>query len=524
MKKSLSFFLCAVMLASVLSGCAKKDESTTPNTNGGTSSVGTEAAKPIDKIDLSTKPTLKLLMPYTPFDPNADVTAKYLEQATGYKVQYDILPNEDAQTKLNAIIASKTEYDIIVLTKADFSNTVSTGAYDDLNDLLPVYGADIQAKTDEGLWTNVTIGGKIKAIPEGMASENAGLSHRVRVDLLKKAGIETMPTTIDEFYNACKAIKEKLGIIPLSSSAAFIPEIASAFGLYVDGSNKFSVIDNKVVYQAAVPGAKAYVEFMNKMFTEGLLDNEFAQNTGDVMKEKFFTSKTAMYQIGWWNEPGAYTTIMEKAPTAEVAYLPPLKGADGTSGLSLGRGVNRMTVIPKVSKNKEHALNYINLKLDDEIFKVTNMGEENVHYKTLADGSYEPILPKFFEDKNNASFYLTGSDTATYSLYWSQTRVKKDPILYKEFNLIQDNAKLATQHYDPTTFMQPNKAFSDSISKVNKLTDDTFKQFITGTKPMSEWDSFLSELNAAGLSEIDKTVSEWWAVEGPAIADKMVRK
>lgn len=526
MKKFLSVLLSAIMATAVLSGCASDSSGNTSSTGLGAPSSKTEDKKSdTQKVDLSTKPTLKVLMPYVPFDPNTEATALLLESETGYKVQYDMLPMEDSQTKLNTIIASKADYDIMILTKPDFSNTVDTGAYMDLNDLLPIYAPDLQAKTAEGLWTNVTIDGKIKAVPEGLANENYGLSYRMRMDLFKQAGITAMPSNSDELYTALKAVKDKLSIIPLTSSTALIPEIASAFGVYAaTGGNMFQLVDDKVTFYAAAPGAKDYVAYMNKLFTDGLLDNEYAQNTGDTMKEKFFSGKAATYQVGWWNEPGAMTTIKEKAPTAELAYLDPLKDSDGNSGLPMGRGINRVTVIPKASKNKEHALNYMNIKVDDEIFRKTNMGEEGVHYKKLSEDTFEPILPKFFDDKNNSHYFMTGSDTEAYSLFWSQTRVKKDPILYQEFNLIQETAKKATLHYDPTTFMQPNKTYSELIGKVSKLAEDAFKQLITGTRPMSEWDTFVNELNSTGLTEIDKIVNEWWAAEGASIKDQLIKK
>lgn len=515
MKKFLSILLSSLMLLSVLTGCTSKDSENTKNTNN-----GKEKTEKAEKIDLSNKPTLKVLMPYGAFDPNTDLTAKYLEEATGYKVQYDMLPSEDAQTKLSTIIASKADYDIMILNKNDFDNSVDTGAYRALNDLLPLYAPDVKAKTAEGLWTNVTIDGEIKGVPEGMASESYGLVYRARMDLFKKAGVETMPTTPDELYNALKAVKEKLNIIPLTTKEAVIPEIASAFGMY----NKYNLVDDKIVYQAEVAGAKDYVAFMNKLYKDGLIDSEYAQNTGEVMREKFFTSKAAMYQIGWWNEPTATTTLKEKAPNAEVAYLPALKDAKGNSGLPMGRGVNRVITIPKASKNPEHALNYMNIKFDDTIYAKANMGEEGVHYKKLGENKFEPILPKFFDDKNNAHHFQTGSNTELYSVFWKETRVKKDATLYKEYNAIQDMAKQATRHYDPTTYMQPNEAYANSIGKVNKLTEDAYKQFITGTRPMSEWDTFIKELHATGLTDLNKIVNEWWAAEGANLKDKMTQK
>lgn len=504
MRKFLSILLCATMLAGVFTGCSSKKDDVSKD----------------DKIDLSTKPTLKILMPYAPFEPKDDLTAKHLEEATGYKIEYDMLPNQDAQTKLSTIIASKAEYDMMILTKQDFDNTVDTGAYRSINDLLDVYAPGLKTKTSEGLWTNVTINNEIKGVPEGIASESYGLVYRMRMDLFKQAGVETMPTTPDELYNALKAVKERANVIPLTASAAVIPEIASAFGMY----NKFNLVDNKIVYQAEVEGAKEYVTFMNKLFKDGLLDNEYAQNTGETMREKFFTSKAAIYQVGWWNEPIATQTILEKAPKAELAYLPALKDAKGNSGLPMARGVNRVVVIPKSSKNPEHALNYMNLTVSDDIFVKTVMGEEGVHYKKLGENKFDPILPKFFDDKNNAHHFMTGSNTEAYSTFWKETRVKKNEVLYREFNAIQDVANKATLHYDPTTYMQPNKEYTNYYGKINKFTEDAFKQFITGTRPMSEWDTFIKELNSTGLTEMNKIVNDWWTAEGADLSDKMIKK
>lgn len=527
MKKILNVAISTIMVATILTGCAGNKDSATNQTQKPDNAKPTEKVEQGEQkkeetkkeLDLTKKPVLKVLLPYIGVEPEKDLTAIYLEEATGYTVEYYMLPAEDSLTKLNTIIASKEEYDIMVLTKNDFDNTVDTGAYQPLNDLLDQYAPNVREKTAEGLWTNVTIEGEVKGIPEGLANENYGLVYRVRMDLLKKVGVDKMPETPDEFYNAMKALKDQLGIIPITASAAVIPEIASAFGMY----NKFNVVGDQVLHQALVPGAKDYVEFMRKLYEEGILDNEYAQNNGEIMKEKFFSSRAAMYQTAWWSEPTAYNTIMEKAPEAELAYLQALKGADGSTGLPIGRGINRVTVIPRVSKNKEYALDYINTKLNEDIYRTASIGEENVHYKVVGD-SYEPILPKFFDDKNNAHYFQMGSDTATYSKYWESTRVKKDPTLYREFNAIQETASKATLYYDPTTYMQPNDEYAKLIGKVNQLCEDGFKQFITGTRPMTDWDNFINELNDTGLATIQKIVNDWWAVEGANLKDKMVKK
>lgn len=522
MKKALSLLLSSAMILSVLSGCTSKTDTSGGSTSSKTPNASTASTdKPkSDKIDLTEKPTLRILMPYVPFDPNTDYSATFLEQATGYKVKYEVLPNEDAATKLNTTIASKEPFDIFVLNKVDFDNSVATGAYLPLDDLLPVYGTDIQAKTASGLWSNVTVDGKTMGIPEGFPSQNYGISYRVRTDLMKKAGVENMPTTPDELYTALKAIKTKLNIIPFSSTGAVINEIASAFSI----PNIFNIENGEMVHRGMSENGKEYVTYMNKLFSEGLLDNEWAQNTGDKMKEKFFTSKTAIYRMAWWDEPGASTTLAEKAPGATYDYLPALKNSDGKAMLPYDRGTNKVMVIPRVSKNAEHAINYMNVKLEENIFKELSIGKQDTHYKVIDEKTLEPILPIFFDELSNSQYYLTGTDTEAYNFYWYQTRVKKNEVLYSEFSKIQENASKAELCYNPVTFMAPNKAYTDIISKVNKFTEDSFVQFITGSRPIAEWDAYVTEWKNNGGEELNKVVSAWWSENKASVEPQLIQK
>ncbi len=504
MKKLFSVLLSAVLIAGALSGC-----------EGTTQSGGSTAAD----VNLETKPTLRVLMPYVNFDANNDYTAKYLEQATGYKVNYELLPNEDALVKLNAIISSRDPFDIMVFFRNDFNNTVSHGAYYELNALLDKYGENVKKKTEPGLWTNVTIDGKILGIPEGNPSTSYGLSYRVRTDLLDKAGT-TMPTTTDEFYNTLKAIKENLNIIPITSTGSVINEVASAFNI----PNVFNLEDGEVVHRGISSKSKDYLKFMNKLYSEGLLDSEWVTNTSDKLKEKFFSGKAAIYRVAWWEEPVATKTYKEKLPEASVDYLPALKDEKGNAVLTMERGTNKVVVIPKVAKNPEHAMNYINAKLEDDVFKELSMGVEGVHYKVIDEKTLEPILPIFFDEKSYAQYYLTGSDTEKYNFFWRQTRVKKDPTLFAEFNKIQDNAAKATIIYDLTSYMTPNKAYTDVVAKVNTFTEDSFLQFITGARSLDEWDAYVAEWKANGGDQLTEVINEWWKSNKETVEPLMIRK
>src|SRR5581483_5190184 len=91
-------------LAAAVAGCGgagggKPDGSAAPSTGSG------DNAGP--------KPTLRALQIWQKDDYNTYPVAKVLEEKTGYKVQYDMLPQDKPEDKLNLLIASGESYDAI---------------------------------------------------------------------------------------------------------------------------------------------------------------------------------------------------------------------------------------------------------------------------------------------------------------------------------------------------------------------------------------------------------------------------
>lgn len=469
------------------------------------------------------KPELRVLTEYTTNDANQDPTAKLLEELTGYKVHYDALPNEERLPKLNAILAAREPYDIMILAPSSFESTVHLGAFMTLNDLLNRHGQAVLKGTNPTLWTSTTVDGSIVGIPYRLSVENYNSGLRVRTDLLNQAGVTELPKTPDELYGALVKVKEATGLIPLTGTGTagnvFVDEIASAFGLYTN----WVVTDGGIVNRAMAPGAKDYVAFMNKLYTEGLLDTEWAQNSTATAREKFLSGGAAINRVYWWEEPSASTTLMTNFPSASYTYLPPLSGEYG-QGMAINRSADKIVVIPKVAKNPEAAMDWMNLKVStEEIFRQICIGTEGVHYTVLGENEYQPINPAFTDEKNFANEFLTSTIADDYDIYWSQTRVRKNESLYQEFLKMQENVKSSRIYYDPTSFMAPNADFIELAPTVNTFVYDTFLQMIVGTRSLEEWDAFVAEYKEAGGEEVEALLNEWWDQNKAELADKISR-
>lgn len=479
-------------------GNASSHETSAPSNSGG----GNNSSDPETKDVLSgEKPVLRQLQPYDRFDPNTEYTAKFLEEKTGYQSIYEMLPEELPNEKLNLLMANQEKYDIMRLTKDQFFTLAEAGALEPLNGLLDQYGPNIKAGITEKTWEAATIDGKIYAIPQAGTGMDASASLVVRKDWLDELGLE-IPTNRDELYEVLKAFKEEKDVIPLVWYGSILPEIASTFGIY----NSWEVIDGELYHQAEHPRLKEYLAFMNKLYAEGLIDSEWPINTGSTAIEKFTSGKSAMMKLAWWSAPSVVNALKRNFPEAQLATLPFLTDENGKAGVGVNTGITYFIAIPKWSENKEHAMNYMNMKMEENLFKELVIGQEGVHHR-VEDGKYFPILPAF-DDLNNASFFLTGVDERVYGTYW-QARVRKDPILYNYYEELQALAEGLFVE-DPMSNAPPIASISENIQKLAKFSDDTYLRFIAGTESLDNFDSYLAQWRADGGEQMVKDARAWF--------------
>ena len=114
----------------------------------------------------------------------------------------------------------------------------------------------------------------------------------INAQWLKNLNLE-MPTTLDELYTVLKAFKtqdanldgDPNNEIPVVSSngGKFSTLVISSLG-YVDNRN--AITDDRYVYVPTTETYKAYLKWMNRFYTEGLLDNEYFTSSGENLRAK----------------------------------------------------------------------------------------------------------------------------------------------------------------------------------------------------------------------------------------------
>ena len=297
---------------------------------------------------------------------------KSFKQATGIDVNLDLQlhTNEDFNTKVNLAISANEQIDGIenVINTNDGLKMFMTksGFATELNDLLDKDGSTLKSKIPEEAMRSVTIDGKILAIPS--VSPEAEFGILIRKDWLTAAGL-ALPTTLDEFENALKKFKERGGnVVPLVGYPWDVDRgiLPGAYGV-----NPYSqrALDSqgKLVPAYLIPDYKKVLSKEYQWAKEGLWDKDNTTRPTTSMDNLFISGKCGVYIQ--WPEITHLIDISKKCkaanPDAQFAILGPLKGPNGDSGFAKQPMAFTGLVIPKMSKNAEIVIKYLNWMCSD---------------------------------------------------------------------------------------------------------------------------------------------------------------
>lgn len=480
MKKITKLGLLSLSLILLITGCSNKK---TPELDG-------------------EKPVLRQLGFKRNFDPNADPVAIMLEEETGYKVDYEVLPMENTDDKLNLMMSNKEEIDILKLTASQYHKLAQEGALEPLDELLETYGQRVLSSNNDDSWETAKIDGVTYGIPERSPRPFVGDALGIRQDVLDELGME-IPKTLDEFYDLLVAIRDKTDYIPMTGFDSILHQISGAFGI----NPQWAEEDGKIINRVEQEGMEEYIQFMQKLYAEGLLDPEWPINDHAQARDKFASGKAAIMASYGWGVSGVLVPTMKDDFNTEIALIMGLEGKDGQKGAWVeATGVGFYIAIPKASKNKEHAMTYLDLKLEPTQFKKTAIGDENVHWETK-DGKMEPILPIFTDERNNADWFNTSTIDKDYAEYWL-LRTRKDVNLGNTFAAMQEQVDYGKS--EATTLAPPLEASAKYHQRLLTLEKDYIINAIADPKSAESYSDFLKKWNSEGGQESTVEYNEWY--------------
>lgn len=466
------------------------------------------------------KPVLNILNYNVAYNMTAAVEYQVIEEVSGYKVNYEVLPSEHASEILMLNLSMDNNYDAVVIQEAsDFQTLMSAGALLPLNDYIDEFAPELWNCAKPEVWEGVSDAeGNVYALPS-TSSIKKEVSHNmsVRMDLVEKAGLgRELPSTISEFYEFCKKLKDFYGdeyiiLTGPDDSNISIPQcFLSAFGI----TNDWMLDENgKVIYMTEHENFPALIEYMNRLYTEGILDPDFAINNMTTTNEKFASGRAIICMNSRGTINPTSKSLFKNVPgldADDIGYIPYLHADDGSAVIQLNEGYSIFTLVPRgAADTAEHVIKYAASKVENqELFFI---GEEGVHFIWDEDGYPTPIQPTFTDERNKANNYLMIKNDREWETQF-YCRLRKDEMIWRMFSA----CSIDVLEEDPNLFTPAHFAYNTSTDYKKRnpsllMNLNTYLiQLVTGVKDLdSSYSTFVKDFTASGGENVRAGLQEY---------------
>lgn len=468
---------------------------------------------------------------------NIDISVKWSASSSDY--------NE----KMNLAIAANDIPDILVVNEQQFRKLAQSDMLEDLTDYYDTYACDIIKQnidsTEGKALENATYDGKLLGLPNVAVEADGYVLMWIRQDWLDELGLEA-PTNIEELETVAKAFVDNkmggentIGIVGPTINGAVYNTFLSTNNLNnLDGIFQayqaypgYWVQDEegKAVYGSTTEQTKEALAELNKMYEDGILDQELGVRKD--ADEAWKSGKVGILFSPWWHGYNVKDGIANEPDMEWKAYAAPL-AADGQWYAKLAGVGGSYCVVRKGYEHPEAAFllnNYLRVNegtfqsetdldlsyypgrvviapLDENTYSVQALnaemkGEEvpefdPLNYKLLqADLAALPdCLEAPYDDMSIEKWNTDNTNFGRlYSLLMGSSAVEKastEGIVNKVYSIT----------YTQTETMERK------WTNLKKKEDETFLKIIIGEEPIEAFDTFVEEWNAEGGAEITEEV------------------
>ena len=454
-------------------------------------------------------------------------------------------------TNVSMAISMGSLPDIMVVSSQDeVEQLVGAGLIEDLTESYNNCISDRIRKMYESygdsLKDMVTYDGKIMALPETNITDGPNLVW-LRKDWMDKLGLSE-PHTIDDVVNIVKHfISEDPGnngedaagkpnTVGLAvdtdvtgecgySSEFLLDIIFACFGAYP--KQWIMNDDGEIVYGSVTDEAKEALSYINSLYNQGVIDNDFLLRTSTNICELIENGLCGSFFGPWWAPNNPLVNAVSKNPDADWQPYLIATDSDGTTSYHSQNPCYKYVVVRKGYEHPEIAAKMISVMFDKVRFDCTDSEEFKNYYQLNVEPTARPLSINV--DYNNALSICYRNIDATIS-------GRKNPdsleLLERSFydacsEYIKNANKTSTQW---AAYMSRIKACSliaqDNIKVVDSLyfkTTDTMKshwwrlkakekeaylKIISGEEDISYFDTFVKEWNEQGGQIITSEVSE----------------
>jgi putative aldouronate transport system substrate-binding protein len=265
------------------------------------------------------------------------------------------------------------------------------------------YGKERITNPDGSIYFSAS--GTYPRVKDGLFIGNPSV---VRYDTFQKLGIK-VPTTTDELLDAGRKLKAAYpNTYPISWYAghSFAFAFKTSTEIYWNGSAySYGPIENNF---------RTYLTFLNKLYSEGLLDPEtFTQN--DETRTRKALNGSSFYMLGFWEDQLVNWNNKTDAVWAFSKSVSDPTIGTGWQGVffdyEYSIGISEATYVKAGAKNMDTLIKLCDASFDPETVRLVTWGVEGTSYTLKSDGN--PTYVQKYHDAPNGNYWLVGDDYGT---------------------------------------------------------------------------------------------------------------
>lgn len=453
-----------------------------------------------------------------------------MKELTNVTLDIQAVPDSDYDTKRNLLMNTDQMPDIITKTAANVELALNGKllAISDYFDQMPNFMKFIEENGLEDLIENNRLAdGKVYQLP--MNTKEVRISSKqifARIDVFEKNGL-SVPTTYDELYDSCKKLKEIYpDVYPIQvvyGIGNLLDMIAPSFGTsggWGAGRNDFHYIEESDKWEYA-PTSNAFKEmliYLNKLYTEGLIDKEFTSMDSNLYSQKVSNGEAFVLMAEWLGcEITANTTGKTVDPDFNLQPIYPLEGPSGEALVGRLSNSTQSAVIPASVKDKEYFsefIRWIDWMYSDEGADLFSWGIEGETYEVV-DGEKkylsDTITPNNPDGKIDLQKeYGASNNCLTFVYPYDEEKARMLPEYEKLHNLeVENNCIPLPEPTLPISLddIEEEKLYALTLSDYK---DQMVEKFIMGSESFDNWDKFVKECEDKGATKLREMYNNAW--------------
>ncbi|GAA3670550.1 extracellular solute-binding protein [Microbacterium marinilacus] len=453
-----------------------------------------------------------------------DLWNEPLQEGAGVDVEVvDGGPEDKHYQQLDLLLSSGDLEDATVATMAQTQVYGPQGAFLDLAPLIEEHAPNLAAYIEDNPDFKALVQNEDGSI-YGLVNEYPKVSilSFYREDMLAEAGIPEAPTSVEDFTEALRALKDTFGsdsgYYPLGGRDTFVNyQYAFAANDGIDeAGDVHGVYESGRGLDIHADGARDMVEWYTTLYSEGLIDPEWVKGviTEEDWQTKMLTGKISVTN-DFFTRPAWFlaNADTDTYPDYSIGTMPALTngGEQMMQAANERYNLNRVFVVNAKSQNSLAVIQFLDHLYSEEGQDTYHWGVEGESYEVVdgekqytvsyADNADQEVgkpVWNFMQDRltypapvSDEAFYAWSDDfTKTFSTDYFENYLVSNPVL-----------KYSTEQQERR---------SKLLASVDPFIDAEMVKFVTGERSIDDWDAFVAEADELGYAEITEIDQAAW--------------